>query len=239
MIFSYHDAHQPPSEQQLKELVKYREGFVSQSEYDAWLLKLKNQPLCFSLCTSDDSPQGEIAGYVSARFTLQLDDNWCEKTLAIKQQHRDSALCHRIISQTNSAAYSWDEINQTHWSSAALGQGVLSLVYIEVNDQFRGQGLSARLISHLLRQVHERYGLNYSVAYGRLTGFTGDALHDYIDRQVDSTGLHQDWGVRFHQQAGARLICGIEECAVGDVKSLGCGHLSLYDIKNILNRTTK
>lgn len=230
------DLNKLPSPEQLHKLSQLRQGSDFYETPEDLQLKIKHQPLNVNFYQrSDVDGSVQIGAYLLTRYTRMLSDDWMRCALGLSKNSHGSEYNYEKLNLQFGSVYSWDEINPFHWNIEDFGKGVLSLVYIESMISFRGGNLSFHLIKASLERVYEKYGIRYAVAFGRLPEYDGRPLHDYIDNHVRDDGFHKDWGVRFHQKAGASLVCGIPCCAEGDVESRKNGTLMLYDIESLLN----
>lgn len=94
------------------------------------------------------------------------------------------------------------------------------LMLAEVAPEVRRLGLSSVLLHEVLRGYRER-GTEFVIAFARCAQLrvwepdparAAAKLQEYVALR-DATGLHPDYGIRFHQKAGAIPICGIPNCA--------------------------
>jgi GNAT superfamily N-acetyltransferase len=94
------------------------------------------------------------------------------------------------------------------------------LMLAEVDPSVRHLGLSKHLLTKVL-EAFRREGTKFVVTFARcaqLAEWEPDPLiaeqrlQEYVALRNDA-GLHPDFGIRFHQKAGARVICGLPHCA--------------------------
>lgn len=138
-------------------------------------------------------------------------------------------------------------------SQDAQNAPVALLEFVCVLPDLRGFALVQQLLASTQAQLKGE-GIQYLVVYGRIPHFwrhTLDhmpkmallkslfspkakqemiqkALPGYIQLKRPD-GFHPDWGIRFHQQAGGKLICPIQDYA-NDPESAHQGALILYDL---------
>ena len=112
------------------------------------------------------------------------------------------------------------------------------LLLAEVDPSVRKHGLSKLLIQSALNNFHS-LGVSNVFAFARCAKFSEyepdrikalGNLQDYIARR-DEEGWHPDYGIRFHQKAGAQIICGIPNCSL-DPESHNHMCLVVYTVKN-------
>jgi hypothetical protein len=176
--------------------------------------------------------RGDWVGHMDYKMTGHVRPNTLAKALeenrAGKSVKWADLLAEGFMPNFASAANPLDD---------AKDQPVGFLVFTTVLPHLRGMGLVDLLLKSALDDI-KALGGTHAVAYARLPGLKDSAktpddakmvLDDYLQRR-DANGFNPDWGVRFHQKAGGRLVCGIPDSAVDDKESLGQGALILYDL---------
>lgn len=117
------------------------------------------------------------------------------------------------------------------------------LVGVSVDPGLRGNGLVNKIIGGLVEHMHSE-GINYVIGYGRmpqlhkLFGSGEEALPHLVEylQQARGDGLSVDYGVRFHQNNGAKSVSPIPYAMAegDDWESLGHGFLAVYDLKKVM-----
>ena len=115
----------------------------------------------------------------------------------------------------------------------------LMLLWMSSDDCTRGLGVPKMLVGAVLGSDYAK-GCEYAVVYTRMAGFSKDAgrldvappneVFDYF-RKVKAEGW-SDWSVRFHANAGARILFPLPFIA-RDSQSRDAGAFAVYDIKRL------
>ncbi|MBI4015133.1 MAG: hypothetical protein HY362_00210 [Candidatus Aenigmarchaeota archaeon] len=119
---------------------------------------------------------------------------------------------------------------KTHIPNGNVG----CLVGVGVLPSMRGFGVVNNLIGGVVSDM-KKSGLEWAIGYGRVPEYGKHPevpLQQYVKRKR-SDGKPVDYGLRFHYNNGAHIVCGIPQSMrpKDDWESLGNGALVVYQLK--------
>ncbi|MBU0763086.1 MAG: hypothetical protein KKD39_08680 [Candidatus Altiarchaeota archaeon] len=121
----------------------------------------------------------------------------------------------------------------------------LFLIWMNAHECTRGMGLAGRIIKNVLG-TSVSSGCRYALVYTRMAEFmektgktevaTPEEAREYFEEVKN--GSWSDWSIKFHVNAGARMLFALPEIAVDD-ESRGAGAFGIYNIEELKGRITK
>lgn len=215
------------------------------------LLRYEGSEISYRYGTSDVKlHSGEVVGWVAYQPVPGMVAKGVEGGLTAKRRGEGSLDVFRSIRSYFPRYRAALELIDPE--SAKRSAGVGAILIAGVRPDLRGFGLGQALL-HGAQQDLFNSGHRLAVSYARVPGFgkfmrsefpaiasdTEKApmlaamsqyeLHPYIDMTREDDGLSVDWGIRFHQRAGATLVCGAPGCA-NDTASMNNGAILVTDL---------
>jgi len=180
----------------------------------------------------DESEEGGILGYIYYKTTGEFHTDELNLMLHLARENIPPRIIYKNLIHDEIPSFqlkgnasekiSWDLSGSlrylfSHYEADRDVEGTVGfLLLAEVDPGVRKHGLSKQLIEAALDNFRS-LGVSHVVAFARcaqLAQYEPDPqkattrLQEYIKLR-DDRGMHPDYGIRFHQRAGAQIICGI------------------------------
>lgn len=184
-----------------------------------------------------DLPKNKVIGFLLSKPTGSIDDSFFKECIERKARSESPEQIYKEMIKEWSPRFTFEHYDGGRDNSSATNAGFLLLV--NVDPALRGIGLSEKLLKSTLQYYFET-GFKYAFGFGRLASITAhyddkfsaeDGLQSYIQLQRED-GFHPSHTVRFHQKAGAKIICGLPFSSL-DPESHNHSFLFLYDLREI------
>ncbi|MFH1404406.1 MAG: hypothetical protein ABIH11_09075 [Candidatus Altiarchaeota archaeon] len=189
--------------------------------------------------------KGSVIGCNLSKQTMAYPDEYFEKLLAARGRFTMDELTSAVTHPNSPNPYvNFTELENMREGELRHGAGAGFLLLAEVDDRLQGLGLSQQILGGVLDYYRSKVGSNYVFVYGRLPEIRLDAgaarefndsgkvtpatVNKYVAQVMD--GERRDWGLGFHRDAGASIICGLPY-SYPDKESLNCGFLAVYDLR--------
>ena len=125
-------------------------------------------------------------------------------------------------------------INKTHNPNG----NTAFLIGVGVIPKIRGAQMVNKLINSVLKDVkYNKWKKDWVIGYARVPQYCKNRnipLNEYVKKTREDGKLF-DYGLRFHENNGAKVVCEIPYSMdpEDDLESLGCGALAIYNLKEL------